>query len=192
MEIANSQEIQETLRIIQNTINEYSNYNKIPFVRSGLIICDEEHFKGWKLSPTFLKSPCPMYLNIKKNNQNRGISGFLRTKEENLAEALIKVSKGAAFQDPNFPQIQPEELENLSYTLYLLSNIPSLELTKDEILKFMDTPKSFENKTFAIQAGYRTCIILPNQDAKEKLRECEITKEDEISITTYETQIIEF
>lgn len=210
---------QETFRIIKSTIEEYSKYQRLPFVRSGLIICDEEHFRGWKLSKEYLSAPCPMYLNIEKNSKLRGATGFIRTKEENLAEALIKAAKGAAFQDPRFSQVTPQELSELTFTLFLLDQTASSQLSKAQATSYLQNPTPLKDQAYLIQSGYRTCTILPepvgtdplcqetsvskgtdpslNEAAAPtgtaplfQLKDAQISPTDEVTITSYPCKIL--
>lgn len=158
---------QEILKVIQKTIEEISLYKRTPFVRSGLIICDEEHFKGWKLSQPLLNSPTGLFLNIYKNEKLRGQSGFLFTKDPTLTEALIRIAKSAAFQDPNFDPMAPEELNDLTFELFILDSKNKMELylnqfetktTQDKIQK-INMPL-----TLIIEQDYKRQISLPQNE----------------------------
>lgn len=76
----------------------------------------------------FLKRKSGIFVTIEKNNQLRGCIGTYLPTKENIAQEIIYNAVTAATEDYRFGPIQQEELPQLSYTVYILSE---LELVKD-------------------------------------------------------------
>ena len=65
------------------------------------------------------KASC--FVTLKKNGQLRGCIGTLSPRRDSLAEEIGENALGAAFEDPRFPPLKAEELEELSISVDVLS-----------------------------------------------------------------------
>ncbi len=61
------------------------------------------------------------FVSIKKGGELRGCIGTYQPTEENLAQEIIANAILAATQDPRFPPLRPEELDEISLTVDILS-----------------------------------------------------------------------
>lgn len=180
----------ETARIAKATVEQVARYKRIPFVRQGLIICDEEHFAGWRLQEYFAeeeKNTQAVYVSIFKGNELRGRSGAVFPRYENLAAHIIKAAYGAANQDPSFEPVEEQELPFLTYEVDLISpkdrwilmeSVSSLEEKKSSLEEnFCSTGESTSSITesrvpgesrknlFGLytEIGFRSAIEIPRQ-----------------------------
>jgi AmmeMemoRadiSam system protein A len=80
------------------------------------------------LPEEFLKRRAGTFITIEKNGDLRGCIGTYLPTHKNIAEEIIHNAIAAATEDYRFKPIQKEELPQLSYTIYLLSEP---ELIKD-------------------------------------------------------------
>jgi AmmeMemoRadiSam system protein A len=95
----------------------------------------------------FLNGRSGVFVTIKKNNQLRGCIGTYRPTQKNIVQETIHNAISAASEDYRFSNIQPSELNNLSYTVSLLEK-PELIHSEDDldpqvygiIIKSLDNP----------------------------------------------------
>ena len=79
------------------------------------------------------------FVSLHKNGQLRGCIGYVHGVKP-LAEAIKDMAIAAAFQDPRFPQLQENELENLDIEISVLtpmkqiSNINEIEVGKHGLM----------------------------------------------------------
>jgi len=71
------------------------------------------------------------FCSIKKRGDLRGCIGTLTPAESDLGHEIARNAWSAAFQDPRFPPIRPEELEHLTFSVDVLS--PSEDCAADEL-----------------------------------------------------------
>jgi AmmeMemoRadiSam system protein A len=122
----------------------------------------EEFVKGGKiieppkdLPEEFLKKKAGTFVTIKKNGKLRGCIGTYLPTKENIAKEIISNAISAATEDYRFGPLQKEELAELSYTVYILSEP---ELVKD--IKELD-PKKYGIivKTIPITSSQETEVV---------------------------------
>jgi AmmeMemoRadiSam system protein A len=93
------------------------------FLKEGKIVSPPKDFPK-----EFLKRRAGTFVTIEKNGNLRGCIGTYLPTRANIAEEIIQNAIAAATEDYRFGPIQKEELLNLSYTVYILSEP---ELVKD-------------------------------------------------------------
>jgi AmmeMemoRadiSam system protein A len=76
----------------------------------------------------------PTFVTLKKKGMLRGCMGNLQAKDK-LAENIIDNSVKAGFFDPRFPAITPQELEELSLSISILSPLVPMTFEDEDDLK---------------------------------------------------------
>ncbi len=95
-----------------------------------------------------------VFVSLHLNNQLRGCIGTIEPTQSNLAEEIIKNALSAGFQDPRFPPLQPEELDDLKISVDLLSQPKRINS-----LKGLDPKK---HGLIVKTADNRSGLLLPN------------------------------
>ncbi len=85
------------------------------YVRDRRVITPPED-----LSPE-MKQRAGVFVSLKKNRQLRGCIGTIVPTTGNVAEEIIKNAIAAATEDPRFYPVQPEELDEIEYSVDVLS-----------------------------------------------------------------------
>ncbi len=85
------------------------------YVREGRVISPPEPL------PEKMKSRAGVFVSLKKHGQLRGCIGTFLPTTENLAIEIIKNAISAATQDPRFHPVQEDELEEITYSVDVLS-----------------------------------------------------------------------
>ncbi len=67
-----------------------------------------------------LKEKRGAFVTLKKNNRLRGCIGYIDAIQP-LEQTIRETAIAAAFHDPRFPQLRPEEFERLSFEISVLS-----------------------------------------------------------------------
>lgn len=100
------------------------------------------------LPENFYKGRAGVFVTIENNGKLRGCIGTYLPTKENIAKEIISNAIAAATQDYRFTPIAPEELNNLSFTVSILSepepieNFNKLDLKKyGLIVKCIDSPQ---------------------------------------------------
>lgn len=117
--------------------------------------------------PDFLQKRAGAFVSIKRGDRSlRGCIGTIQATQANLAEEIIKNAIAAATEDPRFPPISEEELDDLTYSVDVLSDA---EKVPDE--GHLDPSKY----GLIVQSGYCRGLLLPGIDGVE-------TVEDQVCI----------
>jgi AmmeMemoRadiSam system protein A len=103
-----------------------------------------------------------VFVSIKKHGELRGCIGTFLPTCKNVAEEVIRNAIAAATEDPRFYPVQEEELEELSYSVDLLS---PPEKVKD--LNDLD-PKRYG---VIVASGGRKGLLLPDLEGVETVEE---------------------
>lgn len=83
--------------------------------------------------PPALQAIRPTFVTLQKNGQLRGCIGSLEARRP-LAEDVIVNAFAAAFQDPRFPPLREEELENLEIHISILSPLEEVSVQSESDL----------------------------------------------------------
>ncbi|MGM0381054.1 MAG: AmmeMemoRadiSam system protein A [bacterium] len=62
-----------------------------------------------------------VFVTLKKDGDLRGCTGTFQPTRENIAREIIYNAIGSGFRDPRFNPLQPEELEDINFTVSFLS-----------------------------------------------------------------------
>lgn len=131
------------------------------YVKEGRLIEPPEDL------PDFLKERAGTFVSIKKKDKSlRGCIGTILATQANLAEEIIRNAIAAATEDPRFPPISEKELDDLVYSVDVLSKA---EKVPDE--SHLDPAKY----GLIVQSGYCRGLLLPDIDGVD-------TVEDQICI----------
>ena len=107
--------------------------------------------------PIELDEKLGVFVTINKNNNLRGCIGYAEPIEPAI-NATIEVAIAAAFNDPRFNQVTPEEFENLEFEVTVL--------TKPEMIIIAHPDQYFEEIEIGrdgliVQKGYSRGLLLP-------------------------------
>ena len=103
--------------------------------------------------PSFMKGRAGAFVTIKKGKHLRGCIGTIEGTKETIAEEIIANAIQAATEDPRFPSVGLEELDDLSFSVDILSPLePVAELGKLD-------PKQYG---ILVRRGRRAGLLLPD------------------------------
>lgn len=119
-----------------------------------------------ELPPEMLSRRAGVFVSIKKNGQLRGCIGTIAPARESIAEEILKNSVSAACNDPRFDPITPDELENLTYSVDILSTAePIAGPAELDVLRY----------GVIVTSGRKRGLLLPNLDGVDTVeRQIEI------------------
>ncbi len=126
------------VRLAKETVETY--------VREGKTPQPEE------LTPE-MKQKAGVFVSIHKFGELRGCIGTFEPQKENVAEEIITNAISSATRDPRFPPIAPNELDQLSYSIDVLTK-PEPVPSKDQL-----DPKKYG---VIVECGFRRGLLLPD------------------------------
>jgi AmmeMemoRadiSam system protein B/AmmeMemoRadiSam system protein A len=100
-----------------------------------------------------MKEKAGVFVSIHKRGALRGCIGTFEPQEKNVAEEIMTNAVSSATRDPRFPPIAPEELEDLDYSVDVLTRPEPVE---DE--SQLDARKY----GVIVEAGWRRGLLLPD------------------------------
>jgi AmmeMemoRadiSam system protein A len=117
------------------------------------------------LPENFYKQKSGVFVTIEKDNELRGCIGTYLPTKENIAKEIIANAVSAATQDYRFSPITPEELDNLTFTVSLLSE-PEL----------IDNPEKLDPKKYGlivkcIDAPQKCGLLLPDLEGIDSVKQ---------------------
>ncbi len=103
-----------------------------------------------------------VFVCLKKKGELRGCIGTFQPSRENIAEEIINNAVSAATQDPRFNPVDSSELDELEYTVDVLSE-PELIMSKKEL----------DHKKYGVivKSGDRKGLLLPDLDGVNSVDE---------------------
>ncbi len=128
----------------------------------------EEYVKNKKILkcpkdlPDEMRRRAGVFVSIKKDSSLRGCIGTFQPCRENIWEEIVRNAISAATEDPRFYPIEEDELDELSYSVDVLSDP---ELVKD--ISELD-PKKYG---IIIIKGYRKGLLLPDLEGVDTVKE---------------------
>jgi len=154
-------------------MNDFTNLAKSTvetYIKEGKIISPPEY-----LPQEFFKKRAGVFVTIEKDGDLRGCIGTYIPTKINIAEEIIHNAVSSAVEDYRFGQIKPEELQFLSYTVYILNtpepvkDIKELDpqkfgiIVKTGPLIFSNDPESLaQAEKFDGKITYKTGLLLPD------------------------------
>ncbi|MFC1916432.1 MEMO1 family protein [Chloroflexota bacterium] len=131
-------EMHPLVKLAKKTVETYVNEGKIPPPPEELI--------------PEMKEKAGVFVSIHKFGELRGCIGTFEPTQKNVAEELIQNAINSSTRDPRFPPVAPEELEQLGYSVDVLT---TPEPVADE--SQLD-PKKYG---VIVECGFRRGLLLP-------------------------------
>ena len=135
-------------QLAKNTIETY--------VNTGEVISPPP-----KLTPE-MKQKAGVFVSLHRFSELRGCIGTFEPARENVAGEIISNAISSATRDPRFPPVAPEELEDLEYSVDVLT---APKPVKDE--KELD-PKKYG---VIVECGFRRGLLLPDLEGVDTVAE---------------------
>lgn len=112
--------------------------------------------------PSEMQARAGVFCSIKKSGQLRGCIGTIEPVRRNIAEEIIHNAISAATDDPRFPEVRPDELRWLTYSVDVLG--------KPEPIEGMHQldPKRYG---VIVSCGSRRGLLLPNLEGVDTVEE---------------------
>ena len=101
-----------------------------------------------------------VFVSIHKHDELRGCIGTFEPTEENVAQETVRNAISAATTDPRFPAITPEELNDLNYSVDVLTSPEPVD-GKDRL-----DPKKYG---VIVEAGWRRGLLLPDLEGVDSV-----------------------
>ncbi|MGM0499005.1 MAG: AmmeMemoRadiSam system protein A [Bacillota bacterium] len=112
--------------------------------------------------PEILKEKAGVFVTLKKNNKLRGCMGTFRPVQKNAAYEIVNNAMTAAENDPRFPEVNKEELNDIKFSVDILSE-PEQVRDKKEL-----NPKKYG---ILVKGGHQTGLLLPDLEGIETAEE---------------------
>ncbi|MFA5801432.1 MAG: AmmeMemoRadiSam system protein A [Thermoleophilia bacterium] len=132
----------------------------------------------------FYKLRYACFVSIKKKGELRGCIGTLEPAEPNLGQEIIKNAQSAAFGDPRFNAVIEEELDDLQFSVDVLS-----------VPEPVQTPDQLDCKLYGVivSCDYRRGVLLPDLEGVDSIHDqigiaCQkagINPEDEFALQRF-------
>ncbi len=100
-----------------------------------------------------MKKKAGVFVSLKKHGQLRGCIGTFSPTTEDIAHEIIRNAIAAATEDPRFNPVRPDELDDLTYSVDVLS-----EPEKVEDISELDEKKY----GVIVSSGFRRGLLLPD------------------------------
>jgi len=123
------------------------------FIREGKILQPEE------LTPE-MKERAGVFVSIHKHGSLRGCIGTFNPQQSNVAQEIITNAISSATRDPRFQSVTADELQDLSYSVDVLT-APELIESKDQL-----DPKKYG---VIVEAGFRRGLLLPDLEGVDNV-----------------------
>ena len=150
------------VRLARRTIEAY--------VRTGEIISVPQD-----LPEEMYAKRAGVFVSLKKEGQLRGCIGTICPVRDSIAEEIIENAISASSRDPRFPAVEPEELDQLVYSVDVLGETEQIS-SKEEL--------DVKRYGVIVSKGTRRGLLLPNLDGVD-------TVEQQISIAKQKAGIPE-
>ncbi len=137
------------VRLARKTIERY--------VRTGEVIRQPEdlpeEMSGYRAG---------VFVSLKKDGRLRGCIGTIQAVQPSIAEEIIQNAVSACSRDPRFSPVGPEELEQLSISVDVLSDAEKI-----------DSSKELDVKRYGVIVtnGYRRGLLLPNLEGVDTVEQ---------------------
>jgi MEMO1 family protein len=109
-----------------------------------------------------MKEQAGVFVCVKKSGQLRGCIGTFEPCQENVAKETVMNAISTATQDPRFKPIEPGELQDLDYTVDVLTHPEPVDSKED-----LD-PKKYG---VIVESGYRRGLLLPDLEGVDSVEQ---------------------
>lgn len=134
--------------LAKETVEEYVRFGKVKTVPVPV--------------PPELMTAAGAFVCLKSRGQLRGCIGTIEATQPNLAAEIVTNSISAAVNDPRFDPVTEDELENLHYTVDVMSAAEPVQ-SLDEL-----DPKKYG---VIVQSGYKRGLLLPDLEGVDTVEE---------------------
>ena len=135
------------VKLAKKTVETYVKEGKIP---------EPEEF-----TPE-MKKRAGVFVSIHKGSALRGCIGTFESTRKNVAEEIIANAISSATRDPRFPPIVPSELEDLNYSVDVLTKPKPVE-SKDQL-----DPRKYG---VIVECGWRRGLLLPDLEGVDSVEQ---------------------
>jgi AmmeMemoRadiSam system protein A len=140
-------ELHPVVKLAKDTVENY--------IRHGKVIRPEQ------LSDE-MKEKAGVFVSIKKHGNLRGCIGTFEATQKNVAEEIIHNAISSATQDPRFPPVRASELDELEYSIDILTPPkPVADTTKLDVKKH----------GIIVQCGWQRGLLLPDLEGVDTLQQ---------------------
>ena len=98
------------------------------------------------------RRPAACFVSLKKRGDLRGCIGTLTPEDRDLGHEIARNAYGAAFRDPRFPPVRPEELDELTCSVDVLGSPEPCEMSDLDPARY----------GVIVNAGWRRGVLLPD------------------------------
>lgn len=126
------------------------------YIKEGLVIKPPEH-----LIPE-MKEKAGVFVSLKKKGALRGCIGTFSPMTKNVAEEIIQNAISASTRDPRFPPVEEGELNDIKYSVDILSE-PEKVKGPEEL-----DPKSYG---VIVKKDWRRGLLLPDLEGVDTVEE---------------------
>ncbi len=125
------------------------------------------------------------FVSLKKHGELRGCIGTITAVTPSLAEEIIRNAAASGTQDPRFPAVSTNELEDITFSVDVLSEAEPVS-----------SPAELDAKRYGVivSSGFRRGLLLPNLEGVDTvadqiaiaLRKAGISKDEEYQLERFE------
>lgn len=125
------------------------------------------------------------FVTLKKHGDLRGCIGTIAAVTPSLAEEIIRNAVASGTQDPRFPAVSANELEEITFSVDVLSDAEAVS-----------SPAELDVKRYGVivSSGFRRGLLLPNLEGVDTvadqiaiaLRKAGISKDEEYQLERFE------
>lgn len=109
-----------------------------------------------------MKGRAGVFVSIKKHGELRGCIGTFAPTRENIAEEIVANAISSATRDPRFMPVEPSELDELEYSVDVLTEPEPVESAAQ-----LD-PKKYG---VIVERGFRRGLLLPDLEGVDSVEE---------------------
>ena len=139
-------EMHPLVKLAKDTVETY--------IKEGKVINPPD-----ELTPE-MKETAGVFVSLHKMDELRGCIGTFEPTTENVAEEIINNAVSSATRDPRFPAVAPDELEQLNYSVDVLT-------TPEPI----DSKKQLDPKKYGVivERGFQRGLLLPDLEGVDSV-----------------------
>ena len=102
------------------------------------------------------------FVSLKKHGQLRGCIGTIAATTSSVAQEIIRNARSAATEDPRFEPVEPQELEDLVYSVDILGDAEDI-----------DSPQQLDVKKYGVivSSGMKRGLLLPNLEGVDTVEQ---------------------
>ena len=142
-----AKELHPVVKLARKTVESYIRDGKVPQLR--------------KPTPE-MKEQAGVFVSIHKHGELRGCIGTFEPAKDNVAEEIITNAISSATRDPRFPPVAMSELDDLEYSVDILTKPEPVENESQ-----LD-PKEYG---VIVESGFRRGLLLPDLEGVDSVEE---------------------